>query len=458
LKNYFLIIALFFNTHLTALLVGDGFVQQDIKILEEFDLKSSYFADYKFQEYFQRYKKYHQKSYKKKIQKADLFIPTIKKILKENNMPSAFLYLAMAESNFELKAKSHKSAIGVWQFIPLTAKKYGLKIDYYTDERMDIVKSTNAAVKYLTRLHGLFDKWYLAAIAYNCGEARVIEAITRASLDMYCKDYGNCKNNKTINNYRKVIKDYQHKRVRFSKLYKVYKKVKKLNYTPDIEELLIVQKYLKRQYLPKESRDYIKKIISLAMLNNSEHLLKDENNHVLNIGISTPIVTVQVKGGILLKNVADVMGLKKKDIQELNPHIKKNIVPPTVKSYDVNIPYTYLSRFNNNIHNIKSNVFEMYNVQAGDTLGKIAKKFAIKYTIIKKYNNLKSNMLSINQKLIIPIDPDTYKRPKDYFVKSGDTLEKIARKFDVSLNKIMKDNYLKTSMIHIGDKLVINFR
>jgi membrane-bound lytic murein transglycosylase D len=241
-------------------------------------------------------------------------------------------------------------------------------------------------------------------------------------------------------------------------LYKVYKKVKKLNYTPDIDELLIVQKRLRRQYLPKESRNYIRKIISLAMLNNSEHLLKDENNHLLNMGISTPIVTVQVKGGILLKNVAEVMGLSKKDLQLLNPHIKKNIIPPNQNLYGVNIPYTHLSRFNQNIKNIKANLFESYIVKQGDNLGKIALKFGIKYMMIKKYNNLKTNLLSINQNLIIPIDPDTYKRPKNYFVQKGDTLGKISQKFKVSLDKIMKDNYLKTSMIHIGDKIVINFK
>ncbi|HFS67428.1 MAG TPA: LysM peptidoglycan-binding domain-containing protein, partial [Flavobacteriia bacterium] len=92
-----------------------------------------------------------------------------------------------------------------------------------------------------------------------------------------------------------------------------------------------------------------------------------------------------------------------------------------------------------------------------DSLGKIGAKFRISYKLIKKYNNLKSNMLKLNQYLVIPIDPDQYKQPKDYFVKKGDTLSKIASSFGVSLQKLMDDNNLKTGFIRIGDKIVVNF-
>lgn len=440
------------------MLIGNGFIQNDIKILEEFDLQSSYITDYDFQKFYKKYEKRYRKTYQEKMTKAHLFIPTIKRILKQNDMPSAFLYLAMAESNFKLKAKSYKKAMGIWQIMPRTAKAYGLNVDFYTDERMDIAKSTIAAIAHLKRLHKIFGKWYLASMAYNCGEARIIEGITRSSLDMYCKVNKDCTRDKQIRKYRQVIKDYQAKRVNFSKLYKVYKKVKKLGFKPDIKELLVVQKKLSRQYLPRESRYYIKKIISLAMMNNSEYLVKDENNHLLNMAISTPLIQVKVKGGILLKNIADVIGVTKKELQFYNPHIKKNIISPEKKYATIYIPYSKLSRFNKNIKNIKSNIFEIHIVKKGDNLLKLAHIYGTKVKMIKKFNNLHSNLLSLKQNLIIPIDPETYKRPKDYYVKKGDSLFTIARKFNVKIDKIKQDNNLKTSMLKIGDKLVIKFK
>lgn len=455
MKKLLLVFLISISCNLQAILISNDYINNDLKILQELDLKSAYITDYEFQIFYNNFAKRYTRTYAKKLQKAQLFIPLIKKTLVKNNIPSAFLYLAMAESNFVLKAKSHKKAMGVWQFMPRTAHKFGLKIDYYTDERLDIVKSTEAASKYLNILHNMFGKWYIAAIAYNCGEGRVIEGITRATLDMYCQD-NNCKKDPKIIKYRTTIKAYQEKRVRFKEIYKIYKTVKKWDYKPDIEELLIVQRNLKRQYLPAESRNYIRKIISLAMMNNTNELIKDENTHLLNTGISAYISKVEVKGGFLLKNIAEIINMSKKDLKEINPHIKKNIIPPEEENYDIYIPYSKLSLFNNNIKNIKKNVFEIHIVKKGESLGKIAKLYDTKYKIIKKYNNLKSNRLSIGQNLIIPIDPDTYKRPKIYFVKKGDTLHKIAKVFNVPLKIILRDN--KNNILHIGDKILVSYK
>ena len=438
-----------------ASLVNTAFIQNDLQILDELDIDTDYITDYKFQRTYKNFLK-RDKHYTKKLNNAHLFVPQIKKILKENEIPSAFLYLVMAESNFILNAKSNKKAMGLWQFMPQTSKRFGLTTNEYIDERMDIIKSTQAAVKYLKYLHNMFGKWYIAAIAYNCGEGRIIEGITRATLDMYCED-NKCRNNKQMSQYRQTIRLYQKKKVKFKELYKIYKVVTKWNYKPTIEHILIEQKGLQRQYIPEESRGYIRKIISLAMMNTSEFLIRDENSHLLNRGITDPIATVNVKGGVHLRSVAQVIGISKKRLQNLNQHIKQNIIPPEEDKYNIHIPYSTLARFNANIANIKPTLFEVYRVKKGDSLARIAKKYKINYKLIKKFNNLKSNFISIKQKLIIPVDPATIKRDKIYLVKSGDSLGKIARLHKISLKKLMKDNNLKTSMIRIGEKIIVKY-
>ena len=443
-----------------ATLVSTAFLHNDLTVLQELDINSNYITDYKLQEEFQNQLKYSKQRYTQKLNNAYLFVPKIKKVLQENEIPSAFLYLVMAESNFILDASSYKSAKGLWQFMKPTANYFGLKTNEYIDERMDIVKSTQAAVAYLKKLHGMFGKWYLAAVAYNCGEGRVIEGLTRATIDMYCEDVGYdiCRKEPKINEYRTTLSLYQRNKVKFNEVNKIYREVKKWKYKPDIDNLLIIQKGINRQYLPEESRGYIRKIIVLAMMNNSDFLIKDENTHLLNRGISDPIASIDVKGGLLLRNVAEVIGINKNKLKELNQHIKKDLLPLDGNEHRLYIPYSKLSRFNLNKSNLKSTQYEMYSVKSGDTLASIAKEFGISYVVIKRHNSLKTNMIKIRQNLMIPIDPDVYKRPINYIVKVGDTLGKIASNHKITFSKLMKDNELTTSMIHIGDKLVIKFQ
>ena len=452
---YRLLLIFLFATFSYASLVNTSFIQNDLKILDELDIDKNYITDYRLQKAYRKYLK-RDIYYTTKLNNANLFVPQIKKILKENQIPSAFLYLVMAESYFILDAKSAKKAMGLWQFMPQTANKFGLEQSEYIDERMDIVKSTKAAVQYLKYLHKKFGKWYIAAIAYNCGEGRVIEGITRATLDMYCED-NNCNKNKTISSYRKIIRLYQRKKIKFREIYKIYNIISKWRYKPTIDQLLLTQVNIKREYIPDESRDYIRKIISLAMMNNSDFLIKDENIHLLNRGISDPIALVKVKGGLQLKSIATLIGISTKRLKSLNQHIKQTILPPENKLYNIYIPYFTLARFNANIKNIKPTLFEVYQIKRGDSLASIGLKYKINYHLIKRFNHLKSNFLSVKQKLLIPVDPRLIKRDKIYLVKSGDTLTKIAKIHNISIRKLKKDNNLKTSMIKIGDKIVVKY-
>jgi len=442
-----------------AMLVGTPFINNDLKILREFDIDQTYLTDYALQKDIQKYLKHTQKKYTQKLNDAYLFIPQIKKVLKENNIPSAFLYMVMAESNFILNAHSNKKAKGLWQFMPKTAVFYGLEKDSYIDERMDIIKSTQAAAKYLNQLHKRFGKWYLAAIAYNCGSGRLIEGLCRAKIDMYCEDVGykQCKKDKKILNFRSIISQYQHKKVSFSKLKTVYKKVRHWKYNLDINRLLTVQTIVKRQYIPNESRKYLRKIITLAIMNNEDFLLKDENLHLLNRGISDPIAKIKVKGGVRLSTLAQIIGLNLDKLEALNLHIRKNIIPLKKESYTIYIPYSKLARYNAKKQLLNKTIFKSYIVKSGDTLSKIASVYGTKYQLIKKYNNLKSNMLKVGQELIIPNYNMIKTNKSVYIIQSGDNLSKIAKKYKIAVKKLMLDNNLTTSSIKIGEKLVIKY-
>ena len=462
-----ILLIMVFSVYSYASLIGSNFSQRDFQILEDLDIKSSFITDYKLQEVYEQYQNSrNSRHYVSKLNEASLFVPRLKDVLKEEGIPPVFIYMAMAESNFTMDAKSSARATGLWQFMDGTAARYGLKMNMYVDERMDLVKSTYAATKYLNRLHQIFGKWYLAAISYNCGEGRVIEALTRATIDLYVKEHPKEKNSNKIRAFRKTIKEYQDRKVPFVKLSKVYKEVSKWNINPDVEDLLVVQDNIDRQYLPKESRIYIRKIISLAMMNSLNFIKKDENSHLLNMGISASIATVPVKGGLHLKNIAKSIGMTYSDLQKLNMHIKQSIIPPSNKYYTINIPYSRLTRFNQNRDNIEDTKFAIHIVKSGDTLSQIANKYKVPMKLIKDYNHFKSNRLSLKQKIILPIPSDmvgkvnlfkmdSKKRVRKYTVRSGDSLYSIARKYKINVKKLMKDNKMKNTLLKIGDRLVL---
>jgi len=435
--------------------IGTNFNQRDLQILKEMDIPASYITDYKLQRTYSKFLKYRKTKFIEHLNEASLFLPKIKDILKKEGVPSAFLFLVMAESNYTLDAKSNMKAIGLWQFMAPTAKRYGLKENMYVDERFDIVKSTEAASKYLKYLHNEFGKWYLAAIAYNCGEGRLIEAIARASVDIYAKEHGITK---SVLRDRRIIRKYQLKRTSYYHLLRTYRKIQKWGIDPSIDTLLSVQRKFKRQYLPSESREYIRKIVSYALMSNRNFILDD--SHLLNIGTSASIATIKVKGGTLIRSIAKCSGLSYRQLRQLNRQLKQAVISPNVKTYDVYIPYPNLVTYNMNKENLDSTKYVIHRVIRGDTLEKIGRKYGINYSIIKDFNGLKGSVLSLNEKILIPIALNQ-KLPRtniDYIIKSGDTLEKIAHSHSMDIATLMHDNNLKTSIIRIGDKIVIKGR
>ncbi len=117
--------------------------------------------------------------------KADQLLPRIAKILKSYGVPEDFKYIAVVESSLNPKTTSHKGAGGYWQFMPATARLYGLKVNGSVDERLDLIKSTHAAAKYLKSLHKEFGDWTLAAAAYNVGGGSLRSSLRRQNKDSY---------------------------------------------------------------------------------------------------------------------------------------------------------------------------------------------------------------------------------------------------------------------------------
>ena len=117
--------------------------------------------------------------------KADQLLPRIAKILKSYGVPEDFKYIAVVESSLNPKTTSHKGAGGYWQFMPATARLYGLKVNGSVDERLDLIKSTHAAAKYLKSLHDEFGDWTLAAAAYNVGGGSLRASLRRQKKDNY---------------------------------------------------------------------------------------------------------------------------------------------------------------------------------------------------------------------------------------------------------------------------------
>ncbi len=244
-------------------------------------------------------------------------------------------------SYFDTSATSKTKAKVIWQFMKPTAKRYGLKINNQIDERMDIIKATHATTKYLKYQKKLFGSWYLAILGYNCGEGRVYEALTRAGLDRYViKTKSTTKTKK----YAKTIRKYQKGKVKFGSLLKIYKKIKPHTKDIPLGYLLKIQKNMRRQYFPQESRRYLLKILSLYIMSDKSFLQNSSESYLLNISTSDTIKKFVIKGDIMLENIAILSDMRLSNLVNLNKHILNKEVFSAKKRYNLYVPYKNINQ------------------------------------------------------------------------------------------------------------------
>ena len=422
-------------------LYADLYTNKNVQILSDLNIEANFVNNPKLVKLYKIYIKRKKSYLLNLLENGYDFLPLIRSQIISSKIPKELVSVAFAESYLTLDAKSKKKAIGLWQFMPVTAKRFSLKIDEYVDERKDPVASTKAAIKYLKNLDDFFGKWYLAIMAYNAGEARIVEAVVRAKVDKLAK----IKGEKYVSQYRKIIKNYQKRgKYAYLPLHKLYLKLKSIPLT--LNELLTFQKGLKRQYVPKETRGYILKILALSFLFNSDDFIKYSNSYLLNSGITPSWVKVKVPAGTSLFYISKLLHLSLRTLRNHNYQLNYLFTPPY--KYYIYIPYNKLAYFRFHFHPTKH--FFVYKVKKGDTLLAIADKFDTKVRFIKDYNKL-GRFLHIGEKLVIPSNSIFI----SYKIQKGDNLGKIARKYGVSYNKIMKINNLKSSIIRIGQILKI---
>ncbi|MDR2152491.1 MAG: transglycosylase SLT domain-containing protein [Helicobacteraceae bacterium] len=388
---------------------NDG--RRDRSTLLSLDVDESFLQDPEFQTLKSNFAFYKQEAFLRILSDAYIYQPLIKQKIAEAGLPPALVYMAMAESSFKPKAYSTAKAMGIWQFVAGTAKRYGLKVDNYADERRDPIKSTDAAIRYLKDLHAQFGKWSLAIMAYNCGEGRLKRAITQAGTD-------------------------------------------------NLEVLMSVNPRTNKAYLPYETRNYLRKVLALASLAESESLMTGAGvEHLLNRGSSYPMAVVEVAPGATFQEIARASGASVASIRALNPALRYEFAPPQGKSYSIYLPYDKIAEFKQNYEfAANDNRYVVHIVQKGDNLSAIAHRYGVTTDMVKDFNRLTSSTIKEKQQLIIPMIRQSVaaaSAPSEYVVQKGDSLDSIARKFKISVAELKDANRLVQNTIYAGERLII---
>jgi membrane-bound lytic murein transglycosylase D len=371
------------------------------------------------------------------LSRSGKYVGMMQKILIRYGLPEDLVYVALIESGFSPKAYSVANASGPWQFISATGRRYGLRIDWWADERRDAEKSTHAAASYLRDLYGMFESWPLATAAYNAGEGKIQRAVTRYKSD-------------------------------------------------DFSELI------RHGYLKQETKDYVPKMLAALTI------AKDPDKYGFgDVAYEAPmdLRTVTVPGGTDLEAVAGLLEVPVEAIRDWNPELRRFCTPPNRERYDLRLSVEAALLAGERMEEIRTQAkitFLQHNVRRGETLRTLADRYKTTVPVLKELNGLKRNSLRRTARLVIPvtglmeteavpgreISPGQLtmahmrveersrkahirggKRPGSggvVIVRRGDTLARIAKRHGVRTKELATANGLKlTSNLKVGARLVL---
>jgi peptidoglycan lytic transglycosylase D len=280
------------------------------------------------------------------LARSGRYLDMIRQIFRERGLPEELAYTAMIESGFSPRAVSRVGAKGLWQFMEATARRYGLVVNRWVDERFDPVKSTVAAAKYLGDLYGMFGHWFLAQAAYNAGEARVERAITRAK-------------------------------------------------TSDFWALT------QTRHLPNETKRFVPQILAAAVITRAPA------RYGFEVTLEAPLAydEVTVKRVLDFETIAGLAEVPVDEVRELNPALRGGVTPP-FGSYVLRLPPGVGPRFEAALHEAhpsRLSTWGLHRIARNQTLAEIARLYRTTPQRLSEVNQLRGGRLRGVTELLVPV-------------------------------------------------------
>jgi membrane-bound lytic murein transglycosylase D len=332
--------------------------------------------------------------------------------LTKEGLPEQLAWMPMIESWFKVNAYSRARALGLWQFIASTGLRFGLKRDQWIDERMDPIKASQAAAKYLNELHSLFGDWTTALAGYNCGEFRV----------------------------QRVIR------------------AQRINYLDNFWDLY--------EMLPRETARFVPRFVATLLI------INDPGKYGFTLPEPDPPLlfeTVSINRAVSLASLAKSLSLNEADLTSLNPELRYKSTPEN--EYSLRVPEGYGAKTASTISSVAKYVppeatYVTHYVRRGETVSGIADRYRTSISAIARMNNLRGNyLIRQGQRLKVPgRGVSISSTPRElvqegkksvYVVKRGDNLWSIANSFGTTVNKLKKDNNLTSDVLREGQKLTL---
>lgn len=421
------------------------------KRLAKMDAKSPFNIEYHpaLENTIKAFLKNRPKAFERLMAISEFYFPMFEEHLAKYNIPLELKYLAIVESALNPKAKSRVGASGLWQFMYPTGKQYNLEVTSYVDERYDPLKATEAACQYLSSLYGIFGDWSMVLAAYNCGPGNVSKAIRRSGGS---QNYWNIRKN-----------------------------------------------------LPKETANYVPAFLATFYIYEfkKEHGIQPKKAPLTYFETDT----IMVKKQMSFKHIAELLDISEEQLEFLNPIYKLKVIPFVAdEPHYLRLPKNKMGLFVSNEEKIYAylNYLETYKektktefiasttkdsiasgidststvvnkpkferktqfhtIKSGESLGKIADKYNVSISELKKWNNIKGNNIQAGKKLKIYSDKKIIAKTESksnndgtYTVKSGDSLFSISKQFPgISIEDLKKWNDISGDNIQPGMKLKIN--